>query len=42
MLMGLPEFARLLLQGAPAGAIDAGTLDVLRATAAGDPPSIWK
>jgi hypothetical protein len=41
MLMGLPEFARLLLRGAPPGAIDAGTLDVLRETAAGNPPSIW-
>jgi len=41
MLMGLPEFARLLLQGAPHGAIDAGTLVVLRATAAGNPPSPW-
>jgi hypothetical protein len=41
MLMGLPEFAELLLQNAPQGAIDAGTLDVLRATAAGNPPSIW-
>jgi hypothetical protein len=41
MLMGLPEFARLLLQNAPQGAIDARTLDVLRATAAGNPPSIW-
>jgi hypothetical protein len=30
-----------LLQNAPQGAIDAGTLDVLRATAAGNPPSIW-
>ena len=41
MLMGLPEFARLLLQNAPQAAIDAGSLDVLRATAAGNPPSIW-
>jgi hypothetical protein len=41
MLMGLPEFAGLLLQNAPQGAIDAGTLDVLRATASGNPPSIW-
>jgi len=40
MLMGLPEFAGLLLQNAPQGAIAAGTLDVLRATAAGNPPSI--
>jgi hypothetical protein len=41
VLTGLPEFARLLLQSAPQGAIDAGTLDVLRATAAGKPPSVW-
>jgi len=41
MLMGLPEFARLLLKNAPQGAIDAGTLDMLRATAAGNPPSVW-
>ncbi len=41
MLMGLPEFAGLLLQNAPQAAIDARTLDVLRATAAGNPPSIW-
>jgi hypothetical protein len=41
MLMGLPEFARVLLQHAPPGAIDAATLDVLRATAAGNPPSVW-
>ena len=41
MLMGLPEFAGLLLENAPQTAIDAGSLDVLRATAAGNPPSIW-
>lgn len=41
MLMGLPEFARLLLEHAPAGAIEPGTLDVLRATAEGAPPSVW-
>jgi len=41
MLMGLPEFARVLLQHAPPGAIDAATLDVLRETAAGNPPSVW-
>ena len=41
MLMGLPEFARLLLQNAPQAAIDAGSLGVLRAAAAGNPPSIW-
>jgi hypothetical protein len=41
MLMGLPEFARVLLQHTPPGAIDAATLDVLRETAAGKPPSVW-
>jgi hypothetical protein len=41
MLVGLPEFARLLLQNAPEGAIDVGTLDVLQATAAGNPPPVW-
>jgi hypothetical protein len=41
MLTGLPEFARLLLANAPAEAIDAETLKLLRATAAGDPPSVW-
>jgi len=40
-LIGLPEFARLLLQNAPHGVIDAETLGVLRATAAGNPPSLW-
>jgi hypothetical protein len=40
MLMGLPEFASLLLQHAPVTAIDPETYDVLRATAAGDPPSV--
>ncbi len=42
MLRGLPEFARLLLHNAPAGAIEAQTLDVLRTTAAGNPPSVWR
>jgi hypothetical protein len=41
MLMGLPEFARVLMDHAPQGAIDAETLDVLRETAAGNPPSVW-
>jgi len=41
MLMGLPEFARLLLERTPRTAIDAGTLEVLRATADGKPPSVW-
>jgi hypothetical protein len=41
MLTGLPEFARLLLEHAPTQAIDAKTLELLRATAAGNPPSVW-
>lgn len=39
-LMGLPEFARILLQSAPAVAIETQTLDVLRATAAGELPCV--
>ena len=42
MLMGLPEFARLLLAYAPRQAIDEATLAVLQATAEGNPPSIWQ
>jgi hypothetical protein len=41
MLMGLPEFARLALARVPVGAVQAPTLEVLRATAGGNPPSIW-
>ena len=41
MLMGLPEFARLLLQRAPASAIEASTVNVLRDTAAGNLPAVW-
>jgi hypothetical protein len=41
MLVGLPEFARLVLAHAPPGAIDGNTLPVLQATAAGQPPSVW-
>lgn len=41
MLIGLPEFARLLLANAPAQAIDAETLAILEATAGGNPPSVW-
>jgi hypothetical protein len=39
-LMGLPEFASLLLQYAPAGTIDAEALEVLRSTAGGDLPRL--
>lgn len=41
MLMGLPEFARLLLARAPAEAIEPDTLPILKATADGSPPSVW-
>jgi hypothetical protein len=41
MLMGLPEFARLLLEEAPEDAVDSGTLRILQATAEGKPPSVW-
>ena len=41
MLMGLPEFARLLLEHTPEDAIDHDTLPVLQATAGGDAPSVW-
>jgi len=41
MLMGLPEFARLLLEEAPEDAIDSDTLRILQATAEGKPPSVW-
>lgn len=41
MLIGLPEFARLLLAHAPAGAIAPEASSVLEATAAGNPPPVW-
>ena len=41
MLMGLPEFARLLLAHVPEGAIEPATQAVLQATADGQPPSVW-
>lgn len=41
LVMGLPEFAQLLLKNAPQASIDSSTLDVLNATAAGNPPSAW-
>jgi hypothetical protein len=41
MLMGLPEFARLALARVPRSAVQTSTLEVLRATAAGNPPSVW-
>ena len=41
MLIGLPEFGRLLLSHAPPQVIDAKTLLILQATADGNPPSVW-
>ncbi len=41
MLVGLPEFARLVLAHVPRTAINAASLPVLEATAAGSPPSLW-
>ena len=40
MLVGLPEFAQVLLRRAPPGTIDDETVQVLRATAAGDLPPL--
>jgi hypothetical protein len=40
MLIGLPEFARLLLQGAPEEAINVEALELLRQTAEGNPPPV--
>ena len=42
MLVGLPEFARLVLEKVPADAIEPETRPVLVATAAGHPPSVWQ
>ena len=41
MLMGLPEFAQMLLAHAPREAIAPDALLVLQATAEGNPPSVW-
>lgn len=41
MLMGLPEFARALLNGAPNESMDDVTRGILLATAKGNPPSPW-
>jgi hypothetical protein len=41
MLMGLPEFAHQLLEHAPAESVDPDTLQILQATAKGNPPSVW-
>ena len=41
MLMGLPEFARLLLEHVPVDAVDSESRQILQATAEGHPPSVW-
>lgn len=41
MLIGLPEFANLLLAHVPAEAVDEQTLALLRATAVGALPPVW-
>jgi hypothetical protein len=41
MLMGLPEFARLLLAHVPRSAIDDEAYVLLRETEQGSPPSVW-
>ena len=41
MLIGLPEFATLLLAHTPHGVIDSKTLPILQETAAGNPPPVW-
>jgi hypothetical protein len=41
MLMGLPEFARLLLRHAPDDLLEPELKKVLRSTAEGNPPSVW-
>lgn len=42
MLIGLPEFARVLLANTDPSVIDAETLPILMATAAGSPPPVWQ
>lgn len=41
MLMGLPEFARILLAHVPKSAIDDETHALLRETEQGRPPTVW-
>ncbi len=41
MLIGLPEFARLVLAHAPPDAVDPETFEILEATASGNPPPVW-
>jgi hypothetical protein len=41
MLIGLPQFADLLLAYTPHEAIERETLPILEATAAGNRPPVW-
>jgi hypothetical protein len=41
MLLGLPQFARLLLKHSPPDTIDDNTRSILEATANGEPPPVW-
>lgn len=41
MLMGLPEFARALPEGAPKESMDEQTREILLSTAQGNPPLLW-
>jgi hypothetical protein len=42
LLMGLPEFARLVLAHVPRELIEANTQAILEETSQGRPPSIWQ
>lgn len=42
LLLGLPEFAHLVLVHVPTEAIEPDTIAVLQATAEGQPPCIWE
>ena len=41
MLIGLPELAEALIENVPEALMEAGTREVLRSTAVGQPPSVW-
>jgi hypothetical protein len=41
LLVGLPEFARIVLEEVRPAAIEATTRPVLEQTAAGFPPKLW-
>ena len=41
MMMGLPEFARILLARSPKEAVEPHTIEILQSTADGHPPSVW-